>query len=110
MKKSIYSIYGLDKEAAQFIIKKVLAVDPAELEIVKHYYDEPHKAVFFEVSRQDGESLYHMNSRFCRLTGITKFVVNKNYPKWSSVPEASEAPKPQPKRCSFMKFLFGRFF
>lgn len=110
MEKSIYSIYGLDKEAAESVINKVLAVQSADLEIVNYCFDEPRKAVFFEVARHDGESNYLMNRRFCRLTGIAHFVVHKNFSKRCQLTVAHEVIKPQSQRCGFVKFLIGRLF
>lgn len=105
MKKSYYSIYGLTEEAAQVLIAMAMAANPAELEIVGYTYDAEHKTLFFEVVRQEGESNYHMNNRFRRLTGIKQFVAHKDYPCWYKAHASHEAPKPQPKRRGFFGFL-----
>lgn len=110
MQKFIFSIYGLGKEAAAGIIKQVEAVDPAILIIMKYYYDEPCKTVFIEVVRQNDEEDRHFKGRFRRATGIDFFTVHKHYPLWRTDPKALEVAKPQPKRCGFLKILFGRFF
>lgn len=106
MSKKIVMIFGLNKEAAQSTIERVLSVGSEKLNVVKYTYDEPNKALAFVIALLEGEDYKQFNIRFSQLTDIIYFKSYNHYPKWFGKPV--EVCKP--KRRSFFKFIIDCLF